>query len=132
MKVFISGINPKNDLKGKLKELGHEPVFVSNSQYGKGDEGSSKPLILDSEAVICDLTVKKGIEDHRFASSEGKPVLSLRDAASKEKTISSNIEIMSTIAHFSSQDEIKMIIREFLNGNLKSKESEHSVSIERG
>lgn len=131
MKVYISGVNAAINIEGKLKELGHEPLILNQSTNETNPESSSTSIINECEAVVCDMMVKRGIDDHRYASSIGKHVISVFPEEYRDRSLSPNIALMSMRVFYSSEDDLKMKLGEALNGCLKGKESEASVSKER-
>ena len=131
MKVFIHGDSVDKKIENAVRNLGFEPLLLENSNDGKGREASEKTMVIQSDAVICDMNQKLGIIVHWYAYSEGKPCLSVRKKEQEDRPLSPNIELMSTLAHFSDYRELELIIGEYLNGDLKSKESELNASKER-
>ena len=53
-------------------------MVPTEAERGNPNEFTPYSKIRETETVICDMTVLMGIDDHRMAFAEGKPILSLR------------------------------------------------------
>src|SRR3989344_2764723 len=97
MKVYLSGVNPENRIAEILGEMGHEVLVPTEAERGNPNEFTPYSKIREADAVICDMTVVMGIDDHRMAFALGKPILSLRPRKNSGDGLSSFIREVSRV-----------------------------------
>ena len=126
MKVYLSGVNPENRISDILGELGHEVLVPTEAERCNPNEFTPYSKIRESDAVLCDMTVVMGIDDHRMAFALGKPILSLRPRKNSGDGLSSFIREVSRVVYFTDGAKLKVSIDYFLK-SLKPK-TEHETS----
>ena len=131
MKVYLSGINPENRISDILGELGHEVLVPTEAERGNPNEFTPYSKIREADAVICDMTVVMGIDDHRMAFAEGKPILSIRSGQQLGDGLSSFIQDVSSVAYTTDEIKLKEAVSNFLESIAASIESKVKPSKER-
>lgn len=131
MRIYLSGVNPENRISEILGEMGHEVLVSTDSERGNPNEFTPFSKIREADAVICDLTVRMGIDDHRMAFAEGKPLLSIRSGQQLNNGLSSFIRDVSKVAYITDEFKLKEAISNFLESISSSIESKVKPSKER-